>query len=159
MDTPVPQPPPSSRPSRSNDRKPGARSRRIRNDLRWGRFWVAVVFVLVAVSYAGAIKFTPPRQVDRHVLMVACVTAVIWDALLLLAIWFRNNWARVVFIGLHVIAVIVFCGVLPTLLMIRPQWPAMVVSKLGACVLLHAISVGLLVSLRWVERLTNRAYQ
>ena len=135
------------------------RRRRIKISLWWGRFWLLLTFGALVATYVAAIRYMPADRVNIVRLKAACGIAVLWETTLVIAIWMRHYWARLILIFLLATGVLAFAAIVPILHLQRPRNPKAYLEKVELCVAMHALALGMLVACKPIGKLTNRSYQ
>ena len=139
------------------------RRRRIQHSIWWGRLWLALTFFALLATYFAAVKYMPmhipPVAQTKARMMAGCGLAILWEAALVAAIWMRNNWARLIFIGLLMSVVVSFAAIVPILFLRRPRVPVPLVEKIEMATGIHLAAAVMLIACKPIKKLTNRSYQ
>ena len=82
-----------------------------------GRFYIFFLFLWLRAIDAATLYALYPRLaiVYKRYLILSLVTTSVWTTGLLLAIWFRQNWAKYVLVGSLLLTVISTLSMLPGL--------------------------------------------
>jgi len=104
--TPIPIRQPSTR-----------RVRKRRKKAKTGRFYIFCIFLWLRAIDAITLYALYPRlsPVYKRYLILSLVTSATWNTCLLLAIWFRQHWAKYVLSGSILITVTSILAMLPGL--------------------------------------------
>ena len=91
--------------------------RKRRRKAKNGRFYVFFLFLWLRAIDAGTLYFLYPRLsiVYRRYLLVSLVAMAVWTTGLLMAIWFRQHWAKYVLAGSLLLAVASTLSMIPGL--------------------------------------------
>ena len=82
-----------------------------------GRFYVFLIFLWLRMIDAATVYYLYPQLsvVYKQYLVLSLVTTAVWTTGLLLAIWFRHNWARYLLVVSLLAAVVSILSLIPGL--------------------------------------------
>jgi hypothetical protein len=143
---------PELAPHPSRRRRKGQRSSRSKR----GRLLLVAIFVAFRVS--DALMFFAAGPHDKTQLVTSLITSAVWTTALLVAIAYRQNWARYILIFLLILGVAFFLIVAPVILKDEVDNPAMV-PVLCITALINALSAWCLISASSIRRLTNSNHE
>jgi hypothetical protein len=83
-----------------------------RHRSRGGRLWLVAIFIALRAGDAALLKFAFHPLNEYPVLKGLSIGSIAWTTLLLIAIWRRQEWARILLITLISISIAIFCFVL-----------------------------------------------
>lgn len=84
----------------------------LRHRGRGGRLWLICIFIVLRVGDAAFLTFAFHPLNEYPVLKGLSIGSIAWTTMLLVAIWRRQEWARVLLITLISLSMVVFCFVL-----------------------------------------------
>jgi len=98
-------------------RKSKPRVHKRRKKAETGRFYIFCIFLWLRAIDAATLYSLYPRlsAVYKNYLIVSLVASATWNTCLLLAIWFRQHWARYVLAGSLLLTVASIFSMLPGL--------------------------------------------
>ncbi|MCX6968219.1 MAG: hypothetical protein NTZ46_10680 [Verrucomicrobia bacterium] len=93
------------------------RGRKRRRKAKSGRLYIFSLFAWLRLIDAATVYYLYPQLsvINKQYLIVSLVTTAVWTTGLLLAIWFRQNWARYLLVLSLLVAVISTLSMIPGL--------------------------------------------